>query len=179
MKKFSREYLKRSKKSCDSMQERPSVRHITVKQGILDISDLKTFLSVYGKNAVFINADYIVGEDHAYFSAKKAIEAWNEGRAVARSLPLEVMLYAAATRQINEALKIGVREGRNRTVAIFLEGNVEVEGFREANVLKMSKEKIDRIVNFFKINKNELEVAGVEKLPLIVRERIVLFDLNK
>jgi len=160
------------------MHKNVSAKQISVKQGILEISDLKTFLSVYGKNVVFLNADYIVSEDHAYFSAKKAIEAWNEGGAVARSLPLEIMLYAAATRQINEALKIGVKEGKNRTVAIFLR-DVDVEGFREKEVLKMNKEKIDRIVNFFKINKNELEVAGVDKLPLIVRERIVLFDLNK
>ncbi len=159
-----------------------------VVQGKLYVKNLGEFLKKYGSDAVFLSAEYIVNEDHAYFAAKKAVKAWEEGRNVAKTLPLEVMLYAAATRQIRDALSLGVREGENKVVAVFLNNsnvsNVEVENFveekvLEEDVLQMDEEKFERIVKFFKINSRELEVAGREKLPLLVRERIVLFDINK
>jgi KEOPS complex subunit Cgi121 len=126
-----------------------------------------------------------VDEDHAYFAAKKAIKAWIERRSVARTLPLEVILYAAATRQINKATTIGIKEGTNDVVIIFLgkekvdEKKLKIKDFEEKEVLKMNRKKFERIIQFFSINKNELEIVGKEKISLLVRERIVLFDLNK
>ncbi len=151
-----------------------------VKQGLLAVKDVNGFLKKYGSKAAFINAEYVVDENHVYFAAKKAIKAWKEGRRVARTLPLEILLYSAATRQIRDAMKMGIKEGVNKVIAVFLE-DTEPEGFEERNVLetgKMSKEKFERIVNFFNISETELDVAE-RRLNLLVRERIVLFDINK
>ena len=153
------------------------VRQIVVKQGTLKVKDVNEFLKKYGKKVAFINADYVVDEHHAYFAAKKAIKAWVEGRRVARTMPLEILLYSAATRQVRDALRMGISEGENRVVAVFLE-NVEVEGFKERKVLEMSDEKFRRIASFFGINNTELELAE-NRLNLLVRERIILFDINK
>ncbi len=152
-----------------------------VKQGILKVKNLQEFLSTYGDKAVFLNADYIVDENHVYFAVKKALKAWEKGRKVAKSLPLEVMLYAAATRQIRDAIKLGVKEGKNRVVGVFF-NNVKVEDFEERKVLdevSKNKEKLKRIVDFFDISEEELKVVGIEKIPLLIRERIILFDIEK
>jgi KEOPS complex subunit Cgi121 len=45
--------------------------------------------------------------------------------------------------------------------------------------LHPAKEKIKRLVKFYEINENEIETTGSEKLSLLVRERIVLFDIFK
>ncbi len=152
-----------------------------VKQGILKVENLQEFLSKYGDKAVFLNADYIVDENHVYFAVKKALKAWEKGRKVAKSLPLEVMLYAAATRQIRDAIKLGVKEGVNKVVGVFF-NNVKVDDFEEKKVLEdvsKNKEKLRRIVDFFDISEEELKVVGAEKIPLLIRERIVLFDIEK
>ncbi len=152
-----------------------------VKQGILKVENLQEFLSKYGDKAVFLNADYIVDENHVYFAVKKALKAWEKGRKVAKSLPLEVMLYAAATRQIRDAIKLGVKEGMNKVVGVFF-NNVKVDDFEEKKVLEdvsKNKEKLKRIVDFFDISEEELKVVGAEKIPLLIRERIVLFDIEK
>ena len=151
-----------------------------IKRGILVVKDIDAFLEKYGNKIAFVNAEYIVDENHIYFAAKKAIKAWKEGRRVARTLPLEILLYSAATRQIRDAMKMGIKEGVNDVFAVFLE-NIEPEGFEEINTReteKMSREKFEKIVNFFNITKSELDIAG-ERLDLLVRERIVLFDIYK
>ncbi len=150
---------------------------VTIKQGVLEVEDVNGFLQRYGEDVAFVNADYVVDENHVYFAAKKAIKAWKEGRRVARTLPLEILLYSAATRQIRDALKMGIAEGKNRVVAVFLR-DVEVEGFEEREVLEMSEEKFRRIASFFGITDTELELAE-KRLNLLVRERIILFDINK
>jgi len=152
-----------------------------VKQGILKVENLQEFLFKYGDKVVFLNADYIVDENHVYFAVKKALKAWEKDRKVAKSLPLEVMLYAAATRQIRDAIKLGVKEGINKVVGVFF-NNVKVDDFEEKKVLvevSKNKEKLKRIVDFFDISEDELKVVGAEKIPLLIRERIVLFDIEK
>ncbi len=151
-----------------------------VIQGIVKVEKLDEFLSKYGKKAVFLDANYIIDENQVYFAVKKAIDSWKKGRNVAKSLPLEVLLYVAATRQIKDATKLGIREGINEVVCVLFEKDFKIENFEEKEVLKIDdEEKIKRISEFYKIPKEELNLVGVNKLPLLVRERIILFDIEK
>ncbi|AEA47993.1 KEOPS complex subunit Cgi121 [Archaeoglobus veneficus] len=154
---------------------------ISILQGILDVEDVEEFLLPFRDCAVFLNADYIADETHAELAARKALRAWHDGRNVAKTLPVEVILYAAATRQINRAMELGLKTGTNRVVVVVLGDCIDKVSsvLKEENVLKMDEEKIVRLKQFFRITDEELEVAGVEKLPLLVRERVVLFDLTK
>ncbi len=163
---------------ANSKQKGKKGEQMEVKQGLLRVRNLKDFLEKYGEMVAFVNADYVVDEHHVYFAARKAIKAWEEGRRVARTLPLEILLYSAATRQIKDALAMGVEEGENRVVAVFLDPEMSVEGFEERKVLEMNEEKFRRIAEFFDVSDIELEIAG-ERLGLLVRERIILFDINK
>ena len=153
---------------------------VTILQGVVKVDDISKFLERFGC-ATFLNADYLADKKHAELAARKAIRAWQEGRNVARTLPVEVMLYAAATRQINKAMEIGLKEGENRVVVVVLDDCVEKvkDVLEEKEVLVMDEEKIKRLKEFFNITDEELETVGAEKLPLLIRERIILFDLSK
>ena len=154
-----------------------------VLQGEIVVKNVQEFLKELndaGCQATFINADYVADLSHVEFAARKAVKAWNEGKRISRSLTMEILLYAAATRQIWRALELGLKEGRNEVVAVVLNDcDLSKFGFHEKQVLNLDEGKIRRIMDFFEISDDELEIAGVEKLPLLVRERIVLFHLSE
>lgn len=133
-----------------------------------------------------LNADYISDRGHAELAAKKAIGSWSQGKNIARTLPIEIMLYASANRQINQAIEMGVKSNSENKVIAVLIGEEdcitefkEISGFKEEKVLNLDEEKMESLRGFFDINEKELGVTGVEKIPDIIKERIVLFDIFK
>lgn len=125
------------------------------------------------EHAAFISSKYVISLEIVEFAAKKAIKNWYAGKRISRSLPIEILLHYAATRQIRDALKLGVRKGVNRVAAVILDES-KVEGFKEREF--RPEYDVDAIVKHYGITKEELEIAGLEKLPLLIRERIALFS---
>lgn len=157
---------------------------IKVIYGEIEIKDLnKFFKELKNCNAIFIDADYVLDLGTIKFAVRKALKSWRNGKNTAKTLPIEVLLYIAARRQINEALKIGVKEGLNKVVVVLLNDCLSILrnlGFVEKKFSpKPDVEKIEKILEFYNISKEELEVVGMKKLPLLIRERIVLFDISK
>ncbi len=171
------------------MNEYTSLSQIFIIEGSVHVDNVEDFLEKINFNecdVALLRGNYIADRGHAELAAKKAIESWRQGKNVARTLPIEIMLYASANRQINQALEMGVKQNsENRVVAVLVgeEGCVtkfkEVTGFKEEKVLDLNKEKMESLKRFFDINKEEIEVTGMEKIPDIIKERIVLFDMFK
>lgn len=137
--------------------------------GEIYVEDPSTFKADY---AAFISSKFVVSLDVVEFAAKKALKNWQSGRRISRSLPIEILLHYAATRQIKDALKLGVRKGLNRVAAVILDES-KMEGFEEREF--KPEYDVDAVVKHYGITNEELEIAGLEKLPLLVRERIALF----
>ena len=125
--------------------------------------------------AVFINSRYVVSLDVVEYAARKAVKNWEKNRRISRSLPIEVLLYYAATRQIKDALKLGIFEGRNRVAAvIFDESRMTELDFRE---VKFKPEyDIKSVVEHYGITEEEIAIVGEEKISMLVKERIALFS---
>ncbi len=154
-----------------------------ILEGVIEVNSVKDFLRYLNCSVVFVDANYVVDREHVEFAVKKAIKAWEEGRRVAKSLEMEILLYCAGRRQISEAIEMGLKEGKNEVVAVVLDekclDRLRELGFEEKPVLKLDEGKVERLKRFFGISDEELEIAGKEKLPLLVRERTVLFDVFK
>ncbi len=155
-------------------------------EGVIEVESLKDFLSKLnelGCTVTFLDAKYVVDRDHVEFATKKAIKAWKEGRRVAKTLAMEILLYCAGRRQISDAVEMGLKEGLNEVVAVVLEDEcvdkLKDLGFKMTPVLKLDEDKIERIKRFFDISDEELRIVGTEKLSLLVREKIALFDVFK
>ena len=97
-----------------------------IKQGILKVNSLEEFLKDFGECLTVIDAKYVVDLDVVRFAVEKALKSWKEGKRIAKTLPLEILLYFCATRQIRDAIKVGVREGINEAVVVILN---ECKGF--------------------------------------------------
>ena len=153
-----------------------------IKQGVLKVESLEDFLKEFGECVVVIDARYVLDLSVVEFAVKKAVKSWNEGRNVAKTLPLEILLYFSATRQIRDAIKVGVKEGLNEVVLVVLDGSCEGklrEVFTEREVVKIDKERVENVRRLYGISDEELKIVGLEKLPLLIRERIALFDVFK
>jgi len=155
-----------------------------ILEGVIEVDSVQETLNrLKGCTVTFVDANYVADKEHVRFAAEKALKAWKEGRRVAKTLVMEILLYCAARRQISDAIEMGLKEGRNEVVVVVLEEEclerLKDLGFEEKPVLKLDEEKVERIKRFFGIGDEELEIVGVSKLPLLVRERIALFDVFK
>ena len=151
-----------------------------IKQGILKVNSLEEFLKDFGECLTVIDAKYVVDLDVVRFAVEKALKSWKEGKIIAKILPLEILLYFCATRQIMDAIKVGVKEGINEAVVVILN---ECKGFEryfeEKEVVRVDNERIENVKKLYGITDEEIKIVGLEKLPLLIRERIALFDVFK
>ena len=82
-----------------------------IYQGTIEIEDLKNFLQEIPDGCILINADYVVDLKTVEFAVEKALKAWESGKRVSKNLSMEVLLHFSGTRQINHAVKAGIKEG--------------------------------------------------------------------
>jgi KEOPS complex subunit Cgi121 len=154
-----------------------------ILQGVIDVKSVEDLLKSVGDCAVLIDADYIIDLGVVEFAVEKAVKSWKNRKNIAKTLPMEILLYVSATRQIRDAIRLGVKEGKNKVVVVVLNDEcidkLKELGFEECEVLKTDEEKVKRVKEFYNIGDEELNVVGVEKLPLLIRERIALFDVFK
>lgn len=128
-----------------------------------------------------LDADKLAGEEHLRFAVEKAMNSFKTGRNIANDLAKEIMLYAAGTRQISRAMKLGVHEGKNN-IALVAIGEADLSEFIEitpAHVLRYDESKNKALMDIFNITEEELEAVGEDRIPELVLERVALLDVIK
>jgi KEOPS complex subunit Cgi121 len=161
---------------------------IHILEGKVSIDNVEDFLHKlkkisFEKNLIIqaLDADKIAGEEHIRFAVEKAINSFRTGTAIANDLSKEILLYAAGTRQINRAVKLGIHKGENNIVLVAV-GEAEISGFDEIkheHVLAYNESKKEVLMKMFGITDKELEAVGEEKMPELVLERVALVDVIK
>lgn len=140
-----------------------------------------------GVTIVCLNRDMIAGYSHVKTALIHALRSWNEDRRIARSLEVEVLLYAAGTRQTGQIAPFGPDTGENncylciippdeRAITSLLGWMKEVAD-EDRDVL--SKEKKKRLISFFSITPEELEIVGEDRIVDLVCERCALLTVNR
>lgn len=141
----------------------------------------------------FFDAKFIAGPEHLFFAVLNALTAFKNNLNISKSLAVEILLYAAAERQIRNAVKfLGVREEtRDVAVVVLAESREKVIGVldklsriihasQDESVLEIDDEKFEAIRKLFNISdleiEAELERKGLEKEALkdLVIERVAL-----
>ena len=162
---------------------------IHILEGTIFIEDIEIFLTKIKeirnrKDLVILalDADKLAGKEHLVFAIEKAMNSFKTGRNIANDLGKEIMLYASGTRQINRAMKIGVHNGNNNIVLVAIGEDVdlsEFDGITPKDVLQYAGSKNSALMDIFNITDEEIEAAGVEKIPELVLERVALVDVLK
>ncbi len=128
------------------------------------------------------DADKLAGKVHLTFAIEKALNSFKKGTNIANDLAKEIMLYAAGTRQINRAVKIGVHDGWNNIAIVTVGEMIDLSAFDKiepSNVLQYSGSKNSALMDIFNITKEEVEAAGADRIQELVLERVALVDVMK
>ncbi|WP_436907441.1 KEOPS complex subunit Cgi121 [Halosimplex marinum] len=171
-------------------------------EGVAAVDDLDAFAArlgeigdEHGVTVQAFDARYVVDRAHLARAVELADRALARGENVARDRAVEILLYAAGTRQIDRALELGVDEGECPAVVLVetdgeSEDPVAAEGRAAAAVrdldgpgriepgATLGEYDPDRVREYFEVS--DAELAAVEgTLADAVRERVALLDVEK
>ncbi len=162
---------------------------IRILEGTIFIEDTEIFLrklkeAVNGKELILqaFDADKLAGKEHLMFAIEKATDTFKKGTNIANDLEKEIMLYAAGTRQINRALRMGVHKGMNNIVLVAIGEDTDLPILQEItpkDVLHYNGSKKATLMGIFDITEEEIGAVGVDRIPELVLERVALVDISK
>lgn len=123
-------------------------------------------------------ADRIFGKEHLQTATEMATRAWASNPRT-KTLGMEILLYAAAERQISGAIKkLGVQDDTTET-AIITVGQISPEEVLAALNLQRADDVLnaqDKDHSIFQISQEEMNFASPAE---IILERMALSELNK
>lgn len=150
-----------------------------VKETIAQINDAADKADF---TVVLFDADKIAGFAHIESAVAHAKRSFAEGKQIARSLSMEILVYASGQRQCSLASKFGLHDGENKVYVLILDGDEEKaaalvrEIVSECEPFAPNKEKLKAE---FGITDAEMEAAGENRIEELVIERVALVDAWK
>ncbi|WP_323191332.1 KEOPS complex subunit Cgi121 [Halostella sp. PRR32] len=131
------------------------------------------------------DARYVAGRDHLKRAVELADRAIERGENVARNRGVEILLYAAGRRQINQAFEMGVSEGEQAVVVL-------IDGDDEAGATEAATEQLDiteptaavehadeeLLRDFFDVTDAERDATDAD-IGALVCERVALLEVEK
>jgi len=151
------------------------------------LADIEAISEATGATIQCFDADYVAGDRHLRRAVELAARAREQGMAVADDPAVEILLYAAGRRQINQALEMGVDEGESSVVGVVTGGD-EAAAERQLRAVlgATAADDTDRVIlgdeetlrSFFDIGDAEVAVVDGD-LESIVLERVALLDVEK
>lgn len=146
------------------------------------VERLQTIERETGATVQAFDARYIVDSDHLERAVELAQRESARGNAIAREESVEILLYAAGRRQINDALEMGVSEGDCPVIAVAVGGDETQAAETLQKLLSpadtLERSDPDRIRSFFDITGEELDAADGD-LSGLVRERLALLVVER
>lgn len=157
-------------------------------EGVTNIEDVDAFVTGLGEIEIeydttvqAFDARYVVDRTHLERALSLADRAIERGENVARERSIEILLYAAGRRQIDQALELGVSEGETESVVLIDGGNEQGATDAVRAMLETEREvesDEERIRSYFDIREAEIAVTDAT-LSDLVCERVALLDIEK
>ncbi len=163
-------------------------------EGTATVDDIDAFVATLGeigdRHSVTVqafNARYIAGERHLERAITLADRAFERGENTARDRAVEILLYAAGRRQINQALEMGLNEGSAQQAVILVDGTGasgdEAGALEALSAIVEVKPTLEtdedaQLRAFFEITDAELAATDAP-LEALVCERVALLEVEK
>lgn len=155
-----------------------SGRHVAVGGfSLTSALDVDGLLSMVGEavspcHFQLFDADRIAGWGHLFFAAVNAVKAFDSGRAISKSLAMEVLLYASCHNQISQALETVGLSTETRRPALIVFSETPEDGLRafgmasdllgvaDDSVLEIHGDKLVSLMGIFGVSEVELQAVG-------------------
>ncbi len=154
-----------------------------------DIRDLDGFLASvadaekrHKATIQLLRADRIFGAAHLTSAIEKAERSFSAGTAMAKTMGMEILLYAAAERQTSEALrKVGIQEGIQE-MALAVVGDIDGRTILAELGLERDDSLLDpdgKDYSIFGISQGETESLGEAGIQELVLEKVALSEIER
>ena len=161
-------------------------------EGTATVDDVDAFVARLGEigdahdvTVQAFDARYVVGREHLERARALADRETERGEAIARDRAVEILLYAAGRRQINQAIEMGVDEGTTPAVVLVdgedaADESAAAEAVRELLDPAATLGEFDRqrVLDFFDITETELDATD-GTLADLVCERVALLVVER
>ncbi len=136
-----------------------------------------------GSVIVLFDAEKMAGPAHVKAAAAHAVRSFASGKPVARTLAMEMLVYASGQRQCSLAPRFGLHAGRN-FVYVLITGGDRAEAERQLLAVVRREDSVPAashavLMKEFGITAEELEVVGPDRIAELVVERVALLDTYK
>ncbi|MFA7198956.1 MAG: KEOPS complex subunit Cgi121 [Methanoculleus sp.] len=158
----------------------------TVDENVRFLNGVRGIADEYGTHIILFDADRLAGRAHVEAALRHARRSWAGGEAIANSIEMEALLYAAGTRQCQVAASFGIHPGENRSfIAVCppapgvrdrLAGLVT---FVDGDWNGIDPAKRARLSDLFAITPEEVAVVGEARFRDLVLERVALLDVYR
>ena len=155
------------------------------------IDDVEAFLAAldevgerHDATVQAFDARLIVDARHLERAVELADRAVERGENVARDRGVEIMLYAAGRRQIDQALALGVEEGAVPVVVVVDEASdvvgtvADVRDLLEDDAATLGEYDEDRVMEYYGITEAERDATAGD-VPDLVHERVALLTVER
>jgi len=142
----------------------------------------------HGTTVQAFDPRYVVDREHLERAVDLADRAIERNEAIADDRAMEIICYVAGTRQIREALAIGVSRGESVPIIVLVDGGDETSALDsiepmldetgETSGVRVGDYDEDRVRAFFEIGDAELGATDAG-LPALVRERVALLVVER
>jgi KEOPS complex subunit Cgi121 len=134
----------------------------------------------------FFDADLIATQEHLYFAALNALQAFADKTNLSKSPAMETMLYASAQRQIQKAIEHSGITPKSKNMALVIIGDdpKQIENVLEAvsksvgsepdeTVLELTKPKETKIKKAFEITEEELKTVEDDNQKKAIADLVI------
>ncbi|MFC7072672.1 KEOPS complex subunit Cgi121 [Halovenus rubra] len=160
-----------------------------VIEGIVQLSDVEQFVERldevaddHDSTVQAFDARYVVDRTHLKRAVETARRERERGNEIARDPGVEILLYAAGRRQIQDALEMGVSEGKNRVVIVVVGGDEQAAVSALEEIVEPAKTlgtyDPEIVQSFFDVSEKE-QAATDGTLAASVRERVGLLVVDR
>jgi KEOPS complex subunit Cgi121 len=142
----------------------------------------------HGATVQAFDARYVVDREHLANAVELADRAIDRGEAIADDRAMEILCYAAGTRQIRDALEIGVAHGEAQPVVVLADGGDETACLDHVRpMLSTAGAESDVTVGaydeslvraYYDVGDAELGATDAG-IPDLVRERVALLVVER
>lgn len=149
------------------------------------LAELREAADRVGVRIICMNAEMMAGRRHAEEAIRQALRAEEEGSMTARSLEMEVLLYASGQRQTSIAMGFGLHEGGMLTWIGMVPPSEEA--WRKIGQLitpcpdeeELPAGRIPALRKLYSITDDEISTVGRERIADLVIERTALLNILK
>lgn len=134
---------------------------------------------------VLLDAELVFGIEHLVSAYEHAKRAFKSNTNIAKTFPMEMLLYASGERQISKAIeKMGIKDGMSEIAIALIDRPTNAQISELLSVLKIERNDTvlmsnERNLEAFGITKKELSTVPKQKRSKLVLEKVAFVDLLK